>query len=187
MFETKVVPPPDSPPIIVVDPDDQPMWSSTKSLHQHLDNQFDGQIRSNPHRYLADFLEISNLFQYGENQEDTVMLRTFPFSLSGEAKIWLNEIDEGTITSWNELREAFISLYKCLLNDILNFHQLANESLVEAWLRFKEMIRTCYGHCLTKGTIIQIFYRGLDDPTQRNSRRRRNLSLQNSKRSFENP
>ncbi|GKD97263.1 hypothetical protein Tco_1381160 [Tanacetum coccineum] len=28
------------------------------------------------------------------------------------------------------------------------------------------MLRTCYGHGLTKGTIIQIFYHGLDDPTQ---------------------
>ncbi|GJY20265.1 hypothetical protein Tco_0392831 [Tanacetum coccineum] len=27
------------------------------------------------------------------------------------------------------------------------------------------MLRTCYGHGLTKGTIIQIFYHGLDDPT----------------------
>ncbi|GKB86784.1 hypothetical protein Tco_0959056 [Tanacetum coccineum] len=29
------------------------------------------------------------------------------------------------------------------------------------------MLHTCYGHGLTKGTIIQIFYHGLDDPTQR--------------------
>ncbi|GKE54935.1 hypothetical protein Tco_1490091 [Tanacetum coccineum] len=28
------------------------------------------------------------------------------------------------------------------------------------------MLRTCYGHGLTKGMIIQIFYHGLDDPTQ---------------------
>nr|GEV99472.1 hypothetical protein [Tanacetum cinerariifolium] len=28
------------------------------------------------------------------------------------------------------------------------------------------MLRTCYEHCLTKGTIIPIFYHGLDDPTQ---------------------
>ncbi|GKD29350.1 hypothetical protein Tco_1240128, partial [Tanacetum coccineum] len=28
------------------------------------------------------------------------------------------------------------------------------------------MLCTCYGHGLTKGAIIQIFYHGLDDPTQ---------------------
>ncbi|GJZ50415.1 reverse transcriptase domain-containing protein [Tanacetum coccineum] len=94
------------------------------------DNQFDGRIRSDPHRHVADFLEISNLFQYGENQEEAVMLRTFPFSLFGESKTWLNELDERTITLWNEIREAFISRYfspakfKRLLNDIRRFHQL---------------------------------------------------------------
>ncbi|GJX48489.1 hypothetical protein Tco_0273679 [Tanacetum coccineum] len=98
------------------------------------DNQFNERIWSDPHRHVADFLEISNLFQYGENQEEAVMLRNFPFSLSGEAKT-------------------------C-------FHQLDHKTLVEAWIRIKEMLRTCYGHGLTKGTIIQIFYRGLDDPTQ---------------------
>ncbi|GJW85021.1 reverse transcriptase domain-containing protein, partial [Tanacetum coccineum] len=89
-FET----PPDSPPIIIIDPDDQPMWSSTRTVaptpssaivqfpisnnfrikgtHMQMirDNQFDGRIRSDPHRHVADFLEISNLFQYGENQEE---------------------------------------------------------------------------------------------------------------------
>ncbi|GJR72720.1 reverse transcriptase domain-containing protein [Tanacetum coccineum] len=192
-FET----PPNSPPVVVIDPDDdQTMWSSTRTVdptpgsaiiqlliynnfdikgtHMQMiqDIQFDGRIRSDPYRHVAYFLDISSLFQYGKNQEEAVMLRTFPFSLSREAKTWIDELDEGTITSWNELREAFISQYfsfvkfKHLLNDIHSFHQLDNETLVEAWLRMKEMLRTCYRHGLTKGTIIQIFYHGLDDPTQ---------------------
>ncbi|GJZ38619.1 hypothetical protein Tco_0585182 [Tanacetum coccineum] len=143
--------PPDSPPVIVIDLDDQPMWLSTRTVaptpsssiiqllipnHFHIkgthmkmirDNQFDRRIRSDPHRHVADFLEISKLFQYGENQEE---------------------------------------VFRRLLNEIHNFHQLDNETLVDAWLRMKEMLRICYGHGLTKGTIIQIFYHGLDDPTQ---------------------
>nr|GEW75613.1 reverse transcriptase domain-containing protein [Tanacetum cinerariifolium] len=121
---------------------------------------------------IANFLEISSLFQYGENQEEAVMLRTFPFLFSGESKTWLNELDGGTITSWTKLREAFISRYfslakfKRLLYDIHNFHQLGNETLVEAWTRLKEMLRMCYGHGLTKGTIVHIFYHGLNGPTQ---------------------
>ncbi|GJY67627.1 reverse transcriptase domain-containing protein [Tanacetum coccineum] len=191
-FET----PPDSPPIIIIDPDDQPMWSNTrtfaptpssaiiqrpiydnfriKGTHMQMiqNNQFDGRIRSDPHRHIANFLEISSLFQYGENQEEAVMLRTFSFSLCEEAKICLNELNEGTFTSWNEMREAFISRYfshakfKCLLNDIRSFHQLVNETLIEAWIHLKEMLRICYGHGLTKGTIVHIFYHGLDGPTK---------------------
>ncbi|GKC10295.1 reverse transcriptase domain-containing protein [Tanacetum coccineum] len=100
------------------------------------------------------------------------MLRNFPFSLSEEAKDWLNELDDETITSWNKMRETFISQYfslakfKRLLNEIHSFHQLGNETLVESWLRIKEMIHTRYRHGLTKSTIIQVFYHGLEDPTQ---------------------
>nr|GEV62259.1 hypothetical protein [Tanacetum cinerariifolium] len=32
MFEEKVKTPPDSPPIIIIDTDDQPMWSSTRTV-----------------------------------------------------------------------------------------------------------------------------------------------------------
>nr|GEY90763.1 reverse transcriptase domain-containing protein [Tanacetum cinerariifolium] len=151
--------PPHYPPVIVIDPDDQPMWSSTRTIaptprsaiiqcpistnfrvkgtymQMIWDNQFDGRIRSDPHRHIDDFLEISSLFQYGGNQEEVVMLRTFPFLLSRESKTWLNELNEGTITSWNEMREAFISQYfypakfKHLLNDIHSIHQLAFQIL----------------------------------------------------------
>ncbi|GKC09403.1 reverse transcriptase domain-containing protein [Tanacetum coccineum] len=100
------------------------------------------------------------------------MLRTFPFLLSGEAKTWLNELNEGTMAAWNEMREAFVSRYfspikfRRLLNEIHSFHQLEHETFVDAWLQMKEMLRTCYGHGLTKGAIIQTFYHGSHDPTQ---------------------
>ncbi|GJX53146.1 hypothetical protein Tco_0281515 [Tanacetum coccineum] len=124
---TKFETPSDSPPITIIDFDDQPMWSSTRTVAPTPSSAIVQLPISNNFHIKADFLEISNLFQYGENQEEAVMLRTFPFSLSGEAKTCLNELNEGTITS---------------------------------------IIRTCYGHGLTKGTIIQILYHGLDDPTQ---------------------
>nr|GEW98081.1 reverse transcriptase domain-containing protein [Tanacetum cinerariifolium] len=125
--------PPHSPPVIVIDPDDQPMWSSTRTIaptassaiiqrpistnfrvkgtymQMIRDNQFDGRIQSDPHRHIDDFLEISSPIQYGGNQEEAVMLRTFPFLLSEESNTWLNEHNKGTITSWNEMRKAFIS------------------------------------------------------------------------------
>ncbi|GJZ73506.1 reverse transcriptase domain-containing protein, partial [Tanacetum coccineum] len=132
------------------------MWSSTRTVAPTLNSAI---------------VQLP-IFDNFHIMEEEVKLRTFPFSLSGEAKTWMNELNEGTITSWNEMREAFISRYfspakfKRLLNEIHSFHQLDHETFVDAWLRMKEMLRTCYGHGLTKGTIIQIFYHGLDDPTQ---------------------
>ncbi|GJV50949.1 hypothetical protein Tco_1446690 [Tanacetum coccineum] len=110
------------------------MWSSTRTIAPTLTFDSIQLPLTNNFHTKADFLQISNLFQYGKNLEEAVMLRTFPFSLSGAAKT-------------------------C-------FHQLDNESLFDAWLRMKELLRTCYRHGLTKGTITQTFYRGLDDPTQ---------------------
>ncbi|GKA59524.1 reverse transcriptase domain-containing protein [Tanacetum coccineum] len=132
--------PPDSPSITVITPDDQPMWSSTRTVAPTPTFAIIQLPFPNNYHINADFLEISSIFQYGENQEESVMLRTFPFSLSGEAKTWLNELNKGTITSWNEMREAFISRYfsptkfKRPLNEMYSFHQLDNETLVDAWL-----------------------------------------------------
>ncbi|GJV70362.1 reverse transcriptase domain-containing protein [Tanacetum coccineum] len=70
------------------------------------------------------------------------------------------------------MRIAFINrffpslLFNRLLLEIRNFSQLVCESLTDAWLRLKSMLRKCHGHGLTKGAIFQIFYHGLDEPTQ---------------------
>ena len=70
------------------------------------------------------------------------------------------------------MKKAFInrffppSLFNHLLLEIRNFSQNECESLTDAWLRLKNMLRNCHGHGLNKGAIIQIFYHGLDEPTQ---------------------
>ncbi|GJU39778.1 ribonuclease H-like domain-containing protein [Tanacetum coccineum] len=46
------------------------------------------------------------------------------------------------------------------------FSQHENETLTEAWLHMKEMLRNCHGHNLSKGNIIKIFYHGLNEMTQ---------------------
>ncbi|GKD31659.1 reverse transcriptase domain-containing protein [Tanacetum coccineum] len=70
------------------------------------------------------------------------------------------------------MRKAFInrffppSLFNRLLLEIRNFSQNVCESITDAWLRLKNMLRKCHVHGLTKGVIVQIFYHGLDEPTQ---------------------
>ncbi|GJY07296.1 reverse transcriptase domain-containing protein [Tanacetum coccineum] len=196
--DTDVEPEPNLPlqEIIILDPDDQPMWESAKTVaptpnsaivqidvddnfvinSTHLkmiwENKFDGYLRADPHDHIREFLAICNMFKYGETQSEAVKLLIFPFSLCDEAKTWFNELNEESITSWEQMRRAFInrffppSLFNRLLLEIRNFSQLVCESLTEAWLRLKNMLRKCHGHGLTKGAIIQIFYHGLDEPTQ---------------------
>ncbi|GKD58343.1 hypothetical protein Tco_1295852, partial [Tanacetum coccineum] len=47
------------------------------------------------------------------------------------------------------------------------FFQHEKESITDAWLRMKEMLRNCHGHNLSKGNIIKIFYHGFNEITQK--------------------
>ncbi|GKD93871.1 reverse transcriptase domain-containing protein, partial [Tanacetum coccineum] len=157
--------------IIQLDVDDNFVINSTH-LNMIRENKFDGYLRADPHDHIREFVAICNMFRYGKTQSEVVKLMIFPLSLCDEAKFWFNELNEKSITSWEQMRKAFInrffppSLFNRLLLKIINFSQNTCESLTEAWLRLKNMLRKCHGHGLTKRVIIQIFYHGLDEPTQ---------------------
>ncbi|GKC49259.1 reverse transcriptase domain-containing protein [Tanacetum coccineum] len=167
----KIVAPTPNSAIVQPNVDDNFVINSTH-LKMISENKFDGIQRADPHDHIREFLAICNMFRYGETQSEAVKLLIFPFSLCDEAKFWFNELNEESITSWEQIRRAFInrffppSLFNRLLLEIRNFSQLVCESLTDAWLRLKSMLRKCHGHGLTKGAIIQIFYHGLDEPTQ---------------------
>ncbi|GJR33177.1 reverse transcriptase domain-containing protein [Tanacetum coccineum] len=156
---------------IILDPDDQPMWESAKtvaptpnsaiiqlddddnfdinSTHLNMirENKFDGYLRADPHDHIREFLAICNMFIYGETQSEAVKLLIFLFSLCDEAKTWFNELNEESITSWEQMRKVFIniffppSLFNRLLLEIRNFSQLVCKSLIDAWLQLKSMLR----------------------------------------------
>ncbi|GJV42351.1 reverse transcriptase domain-containing protein [Tanacetum coccineum] len=134
-------------------------------------NQFYGRTKTDPHKHIHEFLRICDMIKYRDTENEAVRLMMFPLSLTGEAKTWLDELNEGTIETWDELRAAFISrffpptLFDQLLKEIRAFSQHENKSLTDAWLRMKEMIRNCHVHNLSKGNIIRIFYHGLNEIT----------------------
>ncbi|GJT22265.1 reverse transcriptase domain-containing protein [Tanacetum coccineum] len=176
--------------------DDEPMWASDRVVTptpgititnpetanefsikgNHLTlvkgNQFDGRTKTDPHKHIHEFLGIYDMFKYRDTENEAVRLMMFPLSLTGEAKTWLDELNEGTIETWDELRTTFISrffpldLFDRLLREIHAFSQHENESLTDGWLRMKEMLRNYHGHNLSKGNIIKIFYHGLNEITQ---------------------
>nr|GEU72740.1 reverse transcriptase domain-containing protein [Tanacetum cinerariifolium] len=72
-----------------------------------------------------------------------------------------------TITILETANEfAIKALFDRLLGEIRSFSQHENESLTDAWLRMKEMLRNCHSHNMSKGNIIKIFYHGLSEITQ---------------------
>ncbi|GJV10411.1 reverse transcriptase domain-containing protein [Tanacetum coccineum] len=103
-------------------------------------NQFDGRTKTDPHKHIHEFLRICDMFKYRDTENEAVRLMMYPLSLTGEAKTWLDKLNEGTIETWDELRTAFISrffplaLFDRLLGEIYAFSQHENESLTDAWL-----------------------------------------------------
>ncbi|GKD31774.1 hypothetical protein Tco_1242552 [Tanacetum coccineum] len=113
--------------------DDEPMWAANhvvaptpgfvitipeatnefaiKGNHLNLikGNQFDGRTKTDPHKYIHEFLGISDMFKYKDIENEAVRLMMFPLSLTRKAKTWLDKLNEGTIKIWDELRTIFIS------------------------------------------------------------------------------
>ncbi|KAL5577484.1 hypothetical protein UlMin_019183 [Ulmus minor] len=130
-------------------------------------NQFGGMSKDDPNAHIAYFLEVCDLYKINGVSEDAVRLRVFPFSLRDRAKEWLNSLPPGSITTWDELVQRFLSKFfppaktAKLRNEITYFTQYDQESLYEAWERFKEMLRKCPHHGIPIWLQVSTFYNGL--------------------------
>ena len=91
--------------------DDLPMWAANRTVAptpgaaivvadlgenftvkgHHLsvikDRQFDGRSWADPHKHIAEFIEICGMFRYGNTNVDAIKLKLFPSSLAGDAKV----------------------------------------------------------------------------------------------------
>jgi len=65
---------------------------------------------------------------------------------------------------WDELTKAFLAKFSppsktmSLRNQIMSFTRREDESLYEAWERFKDLLRLCPHHDLQKWMVVQTFY-----------------------------
>ncbi|KAJ9132909.1 hypothetical protein P3X46_033728 [Hevea brasiliensis] len=94
-------------------------------------SQFGGNPSESPHVHLAHFLEISDMLKKNGVSDDAIRLRLFPFSLKDRAKEWLHSLPKD------------------------------DESLYEAWERYKDLQRRCPHHGIPKWMLVQHFYNGV--------------------------
>ncbi|GJX35171.1 zinc finger, CCHC-type containing protein [Tanacetum coccineum] len=83
---------------------------------------------------------------YTTTIRERTRLRLFQFSLRDQASNWLERLPAGSITTWEDLTTHFLAQFfppgrtLKLRNDILMFQQHHEESLSEAWTRFKDLL-----------------------------------------------
>nr|GEV57897.1 hypothetical protein [Tanacetum cinerariifolium] len=60
------------------------------------------------HDHVDRVLNIVSLFNIHGASQDVVLLRVFPFTLTGSAKRWVDRLTLGAVNTWNLLKKAFI-------------------------------------------------------------------------------
>ncbi|GJT72372.1 VIER F-box protein 2 [Tanacetum coccineum] len=141
-------------------------------LKELRENTFSGSDNEDANEHIEKVLEIVDLFHVPNITVDQLMLRVFPISLTGAASRWLRNEPTGSIKTWEDLKTKFLNKY-CppgrtakKMEEINNFQQEPDETLYQAWERFKELLMKCPQHYLTEMQEVILFYNGLDVPTR---------------------
>ncbi|GKB68486.1 reverse transcriptase domain-containing protein [Tanacetum coccineum] len=133
-------------------------------------NQFTG--RQDPHNHLRFFNKVTSTFRHPDVPNTSIKLLLFPFSLEGEARIWLDKEPPRSILTWDDLVSKFINQFfppsktTYLRNEIINFLQKPNETFNEAWERFKGLLRQCPHHGFSELHQLDTFYNSLNTNDQ---------------------
>ncbi|KAL0394597.1 UNVERIFIED_CONTAM: hypothetical protein Slati_4425900 [Sesamum latifolium] len=103
----------------------------------HLLPTFRGLVGEDPHKQWKEFHVVCFGIRPQGITEKHVKLKTFPFSLTDQAKGWLYFLPSGCITTWNDVKMQFLEKYfpasraTKIRKEISGIRQFAGESLFE--------------------------------------------------------
>lgn len=109
---------------------------------------FGGQVHKDPNQYLKNFVEVYAPFDIPYITKDSIRLRLFPFSLMGEAVLWLRTLPTGLSHLRSSLQMPFW----------VNISHLQ----ISIRVRFNVKFMQWLNHEVAENFILQIFYRELD-------------------------
>ena len=90
-------------------------------------------------------------------------MRLFSFSLKDKAKVWLNFLKVGNITSWDILTRKFLNKYffihktTTLRREIASFMKKDGEQFYNCWERWKDLLLKCAHHGFEKWQLSVLF------------------------------
>ena len=104
-------------------------------VQQH---QFTGHLSEDPNEHMGRFMRMANISKLNGVRPEVIKLHLFPFSLRDVAATWFNSLPVGTVNAWEELVEAYMSIFFPLAltaerrGEIIVFKQGEDESLYTA-------------------------------------------------------
>nr|GEX05266.1 reverse transcriptase domain-containing protein [Tanacetum cinerariifolium] len=128
--------------------------------------QFHGLPGDDANKHLDKLLTRTQSMKQNGVPDDSLCLFLFPYYLTHHATAWFDRLPNNSIHTFKVMVSKFLSKYfppsmvTKLRNDIRNFRQLPDESLFEAWERYKLLI-DCPNHKMLPVTQIDTFYNGL--------------------------
>nr|GEX65163.1 hypothetical protein [Tanacetum cinerariifolium] len=129
--------------------------------------QFHGLSGDDANKHLDKFLHVTQSIKVNGVTDDTLRLYLFPHSLTHHATAWFNRLPRNSINTFVQMAKIFLGKYfppsmvTKLRNEITNFRQRPDESLFEAWERYKLSIDRCFNHNMFPVTQIDTFCNGL--------------------------
>nr|GFB51833.1 hypothetical protein [Tanacetum cinerariifolium] len=132
--------------------------------------------RQDPHNHLRFINKFTSTFRHLEVPNTTVKLLLFPFSLEGEARIWLDKEPPRSILTWEDLvSKSRINVYQSILSPFQDnvsaqrnnkFSSKIQRDFNEAWEHFKDLLRQCPHHGFSELHQLDTFYNALNPNDQ---------------------
>ena len=111
---------------------------------------------------------MANIVKMNGVNLDVIKIQLFPFSLRRIAASWFESLPYGSMRNWEELVEAYLSRFFPyaltfeMRGEIIAFKQREDESLYNAWERYKQQLRRCHMHGIKQMTQMDIFYHAMN-------------------------
>ena len=130
--------------------------------------QFTGHPSEDPNEHMGRIMRMANTIKLNRVRPKVTKLQLFLFSLRDVTATWFESLPVGSVTNWGELVEAYMSRFSPLAltfdrrGEIIVFKQGDDESLYNAWERYKRLLKRCPMHGIDLTTQMDIFYHSMN-------------------------
>ena len=113
-------------------------------------------------------MRLVNTVKLNGVRPKVIKLQLFPFSLRDAVATWYESLPVGSVSNWEELVEAYMSIFfpHALTferrGEIIVFKQGEDESLYNAWERYKRLLKICPMHGIDLTTQMDILYHSMN-------------------------